>query len=421
MNTTDPAIQEQLHQEYQKLLDITVQINTGKSLAEILEKVYQEFHELVPYNRIGLSLIDPDGETIRAVWAKSDREKLLLGANYTGKLAGSSLETILRTRQPRILNDLPAYLEQKPASDSTRLIVEEGMLASLTCPLLIADRPVGFLFFSSAERDAYTNDHVEVIQRIADQLAVIVEKGRMIDTLEEQKLELERLNKLRVTYIGMAVHDLRNPVAYMKLAANVLEKISPAPMDEESARILKTISHHADEMLGLLNSLLDVSQLDAGFFRVQPRPTELKRILVSAVERNLLFAEARKIKTELTGSLEGLVLADSERIKQVMDNLLSNAYKYSPVGGTVRIQTIHQPENVRIEVRDFGPGIPLEEQPRLFIEFERISTSRMTAEKSTGLGLAICRKIIEGHKGQIGVESSPGSGTSFWFTLKRAA
>src|SRR5690606_29972423 len=120
---------------------------------------------LIPYNRIGFALIEDDGQTVRACWARSDQPAVQLGQGYSAPLASSSLEAIMTSGQPRILNDLESYLGAKPGSEATRMIVGEGLRASLTCPLIANGAPVGFIFFSSIRPHIYEEAHVELFQR----------------------------------------------------------------------------------------------------------------------------------------------------------------------------------------------------------------------------------------------------------------
>jgi diguanylate cyclase (GGDEF)-like protein len=177
------------------LARITQKINEGLVLEEVLDQVYENFSTLIPYHRIGLALLEDGKKTVRAHWARSEAEEVKLPLGYSARLAGSSLEEVIRTGQPRILNDLEAYLERHPDSDSTRKIVEEGMRSSLTCPLQIMGQAVGFLFFSSMEKDTYSEIHQELFARIARQLSVIVEKGRLYQGLMELTDELKTAQK----------------------------------------------------------------------------------------------------------------------------------------------------------------------------------------------------------------------------------
>jgi diguanylate cyclase (GGDEF)-like protein len=165
------------------LATISQRVNEGLLVDEVLDHVYENFFSLIPYDRIGLALLEEGRAVVRAHWARSEAEEIQLPLGYSARLAGSSLEDIIRTGRPRILNDLEDYLEKHPDSDSTRRIVAEGMRSSLTCPLVVKGQAVGFLFFSSMRPNTYNAAHQEVFLKIADQLALTLEKGRIYQEL----------------------------------------------------------------------------------------------------------------------------------------------------------------------------------------------------------------------------------------------
>jgi signal transduction histidine kinase len=362
---------------------------------------------------------------VRSYWNKSDRPARL-NHDYQAPLAGSSLEHIIGTGQPRILNDLKDYLRHKPHSKSTRLIVAEGMRSSLTCPLIANGKPVGFLFFSSVSAGTYGYDHAEVFQRIAAQLSVIIEKGRLVTeladqkaTVEHQKKELEQLNELKNTFLGIAAHDLRSPMSVVDMAASVLLDTRVELSDDEFRSVLSSISEQVRHTLNLVDSLLDVSILESGKLELIPEAIRLKWFLDKTIEHHSRLAAAKGSEIRLEPPLEGTetALADPLRLRQVMDNLLSNAMKYSPARSLIRVYAEAIPGGWRISVQDEGPGIQPEERQRLFQAFERLSARPTAGERSIGLGLAITRRVVEAHGGQIGVESNSGRGSTFWFTL----
>ena len=172
-------------EQIQALARITERVNAGLILDEVLSYVFESFRPLIPYERIGFSLLEDHGRIVRARWARSDAPEMKITAGYSQPIAGSSLQQIIQTGRPRILNDLVAYLQEHPNSESTQLIIEEGMRSSLTCPLIALGKPVGFMFFSSVQPNTYRNAHVELFLQIAGQLATIVEKSRLYQELVE--------------------------------------------------------------------------------------------------------------------------------------------------------------------------------------------------------------------------------------------
>ena len=142
----------QAHSEQAAMLaTITQRINEGLVIDEVLDQVYENFFSLIPYDRIGLGLLEEEKALVRAAWARSEAAEIKLPLGYSAGLAGSSLEEIIRNGRPRIINDLEDHLEKHPYSESTQMIVDEGMRSSLTCPLIVRGQPVGFLFFSSSD------------------------------------------------------------------------------------------------------------------------------------------------------------------------------------------------------------------------------------------------------------------------------
>ncbi|MBN1120893.1 MAG: GAF domain-containing protein [Anaerolineae bacterium] len=407
----------------QVLAEIVASINDGLLLTDILEKVYESFKGIIPYNRIGLSLIE-EGGIVRAYWAKTDRPVMQLGTGYSASLEGSTLQTIIETGQPRILNDLQAYLEQKPGSHSTGLIVKEGLRSSLTCPLFVAREPVGFIFFSSASPNTYTDEHVDTFVRIASKLSVIVEKGRLTSELaaqkeavERQNKELEKLNELKNTFLGIAAHDLRNPLSTILLASEMLVDDTFEIDENEQKMLLGDIQLQTNYMLKLIDDLLDVTMIESGKLDLDLEPLDLPDFLISAVKRHARLAAAKDISITYQPGDPADILADSRRLRQVIDNLLSNAVKYSPPGSRITVHARVDGRMCWIGVTDEGPGIKPEESPQLFEYFSRASSRPTGGEKSTGLGLAISRRVIDAHGGKIGFESEVGRGSTFWFTL----
>ena len=408
---------------FEKLGQITAGINAGLTLEDILERVYQDFRGVIPYERIGLALVE-EGGWARSTWVKSDLPEIHLLPGYRAALAGSSLERILETRQPRILNDLEAYLEHKPESISTRLILQEGIRASLTCPLIIEDKPVGFLFFSSVTRDSYHQEHAAFFQQAAGQLAVALERGQLVSALARQKEQIEqqnrdliRLSELKNKLISVAAHDLRNPISLILSITDILMGPDAHLYASEQHNLLDTIARQAQHMINLINNLLDISAIESGGLKINPAPMSLDPWIEGIVQEQARLAEPKRTRIVLGSRCGRRVLADEARLRQAIENLISNAVKFSPPGSTVRLELEQIPHFCRLWVRDQGPGIKAEDRPSLFKPFSRLSTLPTGREKSTGLGLAIVKWIAQAHGGETGVEDNPGGGAAFWMTI----
>lgn len=411
--------------KHQALLRITERVNSGFLLEDILNCLYEELHEVIPYDRIGLSLLEDQGKLVRSVWLRSDMDVVHLGPNYVAKMENSSLLEIVRTGMPRILNDLQQYLEEHPGSATTRLILMEGLRSSLTCPLFANGEPVGFLFFSSKEPGTYRDVHVEFFQEIAAHISVIIEKGRLTSELEEkrlameaQNLELQRLSDLKNFFLGMAAHDLRSPLSVVQVAVDLLLTPDSNLTEEQRKELLQSAGRQTEHMLSLVRDLLDLAEFESGNVVLQLSRVLLPDIVRVVVRQQQDAAKAKNIEIEYQIQDGPALTGDPARLRQAVENLVSNAVKYGPSGGKVVIQALSQEVGGwKVSVRDQGPGIKEEEKVRLFQPFSRLSSLPTGGEKSTGLGLAITRWIVEAHGGEVGVDTHSPRGSTFWFTL----
>ena len=402
---------ERRFREMTQLARVTEKINAGLILDDVLNYVYDAFQSVIPYDRIGFSLLEKDGRTVRARWARTTAPEPRIKKGYSAKLQGSSLETILATGQPRILNDLKQYLVEHPASESTRLIVEEGVRSSLTCPLIALGKPIGFMFFSSNRPYTYEKLHVDLFLQIAGQLSVIVEKGRLYQ-------ELVELNSLKNRFLGMAAHDLRNPLTTIRGFLSLFVNGYLGHLDEEQTEAVQRMDRSCETMLALINELLDVNTIEAGQLELHLEPVALDLYMRDAIRNNHLQSANKNIalKLDVTPGLPEVSL-DVKRINQVLNNLISNAIKYSNPNTQITIGATSKGEDIELWVVDQGQGIPEAELPKIFQEFGKTSVRPTAGESSTGLGLAIVKRMVEMHGGHVAVESTYGTGSRFSFTL----
>ncbi|MDX1582219.1 MAG: sensor domain-containing diguanylate cyclase [Thermoanaerobaculia bacterium] len=192
-------LREEVHQrtiELERLTRLTAAINEAVTVEEVLDHLYENFSGILPYDRIGLALLDEDRIVLRAVWSRGKSEAIGIDRGYEAPLKKSStLQETLDSGRPRLIRNLERYLEQHPDSESTRRILKEGIRSSLTCPLRARGVPVGFIFFSSFEPDIYDESHAAFLEQISGHLSLIVDKSRLHDDLIETKSRLEMANR----------------------------------------------------------------------------------------------------------------------------------------------------------------------------------------------------------------------------------
>lgn len=236
--------------------------------------------------------------------------------------------------------------------------------------------------------------------------------------LQEKNTALEAMNTLKNEFLGMAAHDLRSPIGNIQSLAELLLNQEPDLRQEERTEVALMIQKLAQGMMHLLNDLLDISTIESGKIDLRLGPVAIPLFLEDIQQYHRRWAERKKIQvlTEIIGNPPALSF-DQERIRQVLNNLLSNAIKFSPMYTQVRLSVCPTPMGIEFSVSDQGQGIRLEEQSKLFGAFQRTSTRPTAGEPSTGLGLSICKKIVELHGGTIGVNSTVGHGSRFFFVL----
>jgi signal transduction histidine kinase len=237
------------------------------------------------------------------------------------------------------------------------------------------------------------------------------------EELRREKEELQHLNVEKNRFIGMAAHDLRNPLfGILTLADALLRRKSGSDADQ---KLLQQIVNSARSMTRLVNDFLDVSTIESGELRLRRERIELGDLVEECVGQQQPLAEPKSIELRVRRDGDATVLADRDKIGQVMANLISNAIKFSPQDSTVEISVIANAASVCVSVADRGPGTSAEDTGLLFLPFSVASARTTGGESRTGLGLAICRKIVEGHGGRIWVEPNASHGAVFSFELER--
>jgi signal transduction histidine kinase len=255
----------------------------------------------------------------------------------------------------------------------------------------------------------------ELLKKVASQSRELKEALRSI---EEKNRQLEELNALKNEFLGIAAHDLRSPLGTIQMLSDVIVDLGDDNLTGDQKSQLEEIRAMSDHMLAMLDELLDINAIERGSLTIRSEKQKYQDFLTSVVKMNRMRGEKKGIALELQNSAEDLEFPfDRSKLSQVMNNLLSNAFKYSYGKTRVLVRVSPKDGGVLTEVIDEGQGIPARELSTIFRPFHKSSVKSTAGEKSTGLGLAISRKIIEGHGGTMAVTSEVGKGSNFHFTL----
>jgi signal transduction histidine kinase len=266
------------------------------------------------------------------------------------------------------------------------------------------------------------------LQALANQAALVLQNASLIGELRRNNAELEAANRklqeldqLKSQFLSIATHELRTPLTVIlgynsMLAESLADRLKP----EESETLEESVAS-CKRLIRLVNSMLDVTQIESGKMQMNLAPTELRQLITGVVRLFQHEVERRGItlKAHLPARLPR-VMADAERIQQVLINLVGNAVKFTPAGGHITIGVRHRADHqaYEISVADTGIGIAAEDQARIFDEFAQIRRKNdQRHREGSGLGLAIARRIVQAHDGKLMVTSKPGKGSVFSFLL----
>ena len=242
---------------------------------------------------------------------------------------------------------------------------------------------------------------------------------RVRGAIERRRL-LRQVHDLRASFTSMLVHDLRAPLTVIKGYLELLQRPTLDPTTDRQRRYLASMELSADRMLKLIGEILDLSKLEAGKLALERRPMDLAALAREVADSFRPLATEKSITLAVV-SPAGMprVTADHGRMEQVLMNLLHNALKFTPAGGAIRIEVQELDDEVEVAVVDSGPGIPAEQMYVLFEKFGQASTAKSVGGPSTGLGLVVCRHLVEAHGGRIWAQSEEGRGARFVFRVPR--
>ncbi len=383
-------------------------------IAKACERICAPLASLIPYDRIGVALLEEEGAVLRLRWRRSKLPVDSLPVNYSAAINRGSLAELLATGQTRVINDLRAYLRENPGSDSTRRLVNDGYRSSLACVLRGGARAIGVVFFSSLRPFAYQNEHEQIYALVAGVLGSSFERAWLGEKLHRFEAKEHFFDRI--------VQDLRNPLAVIRGCAGTLLSLG-AEADSPCSRSCESIIEQADNMQRLLTDIERIRDLENPEFAVEKQPVSVSGLLQTVDQGAQILARSKDIRFSVESLVppEEKIDADPQRLMQVFGNLIANAVKYSAPRTGILFSVDHTPSEIVFSVEDHGSGIPRAMLSTLFGEGPARPRSLPTLfERSSGLGLSVCRKIVESHGGRIWAESDYGRGSVFHVAIPRS-
>lgn len=390
----------------------------------VLDTLIQDLH----YDRAMISFYDADRRLLHSgrIVGVSEEIAELVGRR---ELSVSDLPgfpaSALRDGKPLLIPDIATIWDQlHPANQQLALLT--GTKSLIWVPLITKGRILGTLTVDRTAQHTLTGEDLDLMVTIGNQISIALDNAAAYAQIEDMNIgleskvrertaELERADRSRSLFLSHVSHELRTPLTSVKgFVENLLDGLT-GPLNEKQQRYLGRIVDNVGRLIRMINDLLDRTRIETGQLAVSPAEVDIERCVAEVVEqlRSLAVEKQQTLTTEYPTSTL-IVWADRDRLIQIVTNLVHNAIKFTPQGGSISVHvTMQQPTHATIRVCDTGPGILPEFLDKIFDPFFRVAQDQRGESKGLGLGLSIVKTLIELHNGQIEVRSQPGVGTEF--------
>jgi signal transduction histidine kinase len=373
------------------------------SRERIMETAARRIHEAFRYPVVMIGVPEPDASALRIATAASrDPRPEAWGAGSVS--SGAAVRALHERRTVLVSGDAEQAEARLPARIRSELAV----------PIRSGEDVVAVLYVASDSASAFNRAKMITLETLADGIGIILRNAELYQALERTNAKLVELDRMKSEVVNIVAHDFRAPLAGVLGYAELLEWKPDAPAQERVDQA-RAIIQSATHMASMVDKTLKTTRLETGHF-----PFDFGIVDVGAVIREVLARlpiDARHPSMVEMPEDPLPCWADRDRVAEVLDNLLSNAAKYSPDGGKIRLEVRSEGETLTVKVTDSGIGIARQDMDRLFRPFSRLRTRRTAEIEGTGLGLYICERIVRAHGGRMWAESEPGRGSTFAFSL----
>jgi signal transduction histidine kinase len=381
-------------------------LGSSLELDAAFDAFVQELRGLVPFERAAILLVDGGGARVMATAGVGASEYLGPGSSIS--VTGSVLEEVIEEGRTLLRDDIR---EQRYPEEAALLAL--GLRSRVLAPLQLGSRSIGALALSRTEPRAFRKEEVDLVTLLGRLVATAVQNLRTYEAERKTVEELRRLSSLRADFVSLVSHELRSPMAAVIGSARTLQTRWRELRPDQREAFLAVIADETSRLAELVGDVLDTSRIEAGTFAYQFSEVDLGAVVRDSIAAAEIGQDEVRLSTDLAPTLPG-VWGDRERLRQLVDNLISNAIKYSDSGAEVKVEMRAENGNVVLRIRDSGPGIQSEHHDQIFEKFGRVAGS---AKPGTGLGLFLSRSFAEAHGGTLAVESSPGEGAIFTLRL----
>jgi signal transduction histidine kinase len=374
----------------------------------------------VPYQEALVYLVDPDTARLQLA-AVCDRERNFRQAGrYLRELPNFTVELAHGRNLPNVVCQAGKSIRVADSLVDRRFTgLSDRLRSYLAVPIEVNDRVIGAMQIGDPLPDRYDDHDERQVATLAHFAALWIENIRLFE--EAAKVEaFKKVDQLKSELLSTVSHELRTPLASIKGYASSLLREDVEWEPETRREFLQVIDEESDRLTALIEDLLQMSEIEAGVLRVDRQPVKISRLAQKVVKKLRPHARDHQVSVNIVADVPE-TMADPRRIEQVLHNLIVNATKYSPEGTSILVRVERRGSDILVSVRDQGIGIPLEHVDHVFERFYRVDGTLARQTGGSGLGLPICRGIVEAHGGRIWVESQLSKGSTFFFSIPLSA
>jgi signal transduction histidine kinase len=383
--------------------------------APVFDKILESCQRLFEGHLVGVTLVEADGRVhLRAYKGEARDELTRIYPMPLSRESGTGF-AILEQRIaefPDVQNDRATPPQVRKGASVL------GFASIVFAPMIFEARGIGAIWVARKVAGAFGEKQLTLLKTFADQAVIAIQNARLFREIQEKSAQLEVANKHKSEFLANMSHELRTPLnAIIGFSEVLLDKMF-GEVNEKQLDYLKDIHDSGRHLLSLINDILDLSKIEAGRMDLEISSFDLPAALSNAM--TLVRERAQRHGIELSMKVDkrlGAFSADERKFKQIVVNLLSNAVKFTPDGGRVDVSAKKYDGKVEVAVRDTGIGIAPEDHAAVFEEFKQVGRDYTKKAEGTGLGLALTKRFVELHGGEIRLESAPGKGSTFTITL----
>jgi signal transduction histidine kinase len=404
-------LQQRLSRAYQRiqtLYDVTRTVSSTLNLEEVLNLIAKSAAETMQIKACTIRLLDESGQGVETIAAYGLSDQYLTKGPIDVQKSRYIYQT-LTSEQPTIISDTSRDDRlQYPAE--TRA---EGINSMLCVPLFIKGKAEGVICVYGTEPDHFSESDAEFLSALASEGAIAIENARTYQALE-------MADRAKSDFVQMVTHELRSPLSAVQSMLRILEQGYVGPITSKQQDLIQRSQRRVSFLLALVKDLLELAAGKMEQLKGEKKEVVLNETITKVIELMQTSAEEKglELKVEIAEELLALVGIE-DGLERVFMNLVSNAVKYTPAGGSVTVRAWSENDQIKVQVSDTGIGIPEEALPRIFNEFYRAKNAKAIEMEGTGLGLAIAKDVVEQHGGQISVKSVVGEGSTFYVTLPK--